>query len=190
MCSSCLSLLIPSVCGKRANERLTTLQTRYMVIRICVSKVITPAGQIMKSRVLFICTGNSARSQMAEGLLRSMAGDVFDVYSAGTQPRGLNPLAVEVMASQGMDISQQQSTPLQTYQNDTFDYVITLCDRAHETCPSVKGQFDTIHWAVNDPAANNRLKDFQLVLKDLKTRLAYLVIIEEKRRKAEQGTAS
>ncbi|MEX1032885.1 MAG: arsenate reductase ArsC [Cellvibrionaceae bacterium] len=141
----------------------------------------------MKSRVLFICTGNSARSQMAEGLLRHMADGLFDVYSAGTQPRGLHPLAVEVMRLQGMDISHQQSTPLQTYQNDSFDYVITLCHRAHEACPSVKGRFDTIHWAVDDPAAGNRLLDFQLALKELKTRLAYLVIIEEKRRTSKRS---
>lgn len=141
----------------------------------------------MKTRILFICTGNSARSQMAEGLLRDMADDLFDVYSAGTEPRGLHPLAVEAMAAQGIDISQQQSTPLQAYQNDTFDYVITLCHRAHETCPNIKGVFDTNHWALDDPAAGNRLMDFNLALKDLKTRLSYLVIIEEKRRKAAQG---
>lgn len=138
----------------------------------------------MKSRVLFVCTGNSARSQMAEGLLRHMADDLFDVHSAGTQPRGVHPLAVEVMAVQGIDISHQQSTSLQSCQDDSFDYVITLCQRARETCPSVAGSFDTIHWAVDDPSPGNRPADFQLALKDLKTRLMYLVIIEEKRRKS------
>ncbi|MFA5633503.1 MAG: arsenate reductase ArsC [Porticoccaceae bacterium] len=139
----------------------------------------------MKSRVLFICTGNSTRSQMAEGLLRHMAGELFDVYSTGTEPRGLQPLA-----AQGVDISHQQSTPLQTYQYDSFDYVITLCQRAYEACHSAKGRFDTIHWDVNDPAAGNRPLDFQMALKDLKTRLACLVIIEEKRRKVGQGVAA
>ncbi len=141
----------------------------------------------MKSRVLFICTGNSARSQMAEGLLRHMASELFDVYSADTQPRDLRPLAIDVMASQGIDISHQESTPLQAYHNDTFDYVITLCHRAHENCPNLRGQFDTINWAVDDPAADNRYRDFQAALKHLKTRLAYLVIIEEKRRKSANG---
>ena len=140
----------------------------------------------MKTRVLFLCTGNSARSQMAEGLLRHLREDLFDVASAGTQPRGLHPLAVEVMAEQGIDISQQESTSVQEFEGRTFDYVITLCDRARESCPNVQGLFDTIHWAIDDPAVHDRLVDFKLVVKDLKTRLGYLILIEEKRRKADE----
>lgn len=124
---------------------------------------------------------------MAEGLLRQMADDRFDVHSAGTQPRGLHPLAVEAMAMQGIDISRQQSTSLRFCLDGSFDYVITLCQRAHETCPGVEGCVDTIHWAVDDPSSGNRPVNFQLALKDLKTRLMYLVIIEEKRRRSASG---
>lgn len=144
----------------------------------------------MKSQVLFVCTGNSARSQMAEGLLRHMADELFEVHSAGTQPRGLHPLAVEAMAFHGIDISQQHSTPLTDYQDQPLGYVITLCDRAREICPGVQGLFETIHWSIDDPAVKNRLIDFQTVIKDIKTRLGYLVIIEEKRLKSESRAGS
>lgn len=83
-----------------------------------------------KKRVLFLCTGNSARSQMAEGLLRQMADDRFEVYSAGTQPKGMHPRSVEVMNEIGIDISKHTSKDVSGFVNDKFDYVITVCDRA------------------------------------------------------------
>ncbi len=89
----------------------------------------------MKRRVLFLCTGNSARSQMAEGLLRHLAGDRYDVYSAGTHPVGLNPGAVTVMQELQINISAQRSKSIAEYIDQTFDYVITVCDRAKESCP-------------------------------------------------------
>jgi arsenate reductase (thioredoxin) len=88
-----------------------------------------------KKRVLFLCTHNSARSQMAEGLLRSLAGSQFDVYSAGTEATVVRPLAIKVMREIGIDISQQESKTLERYLKDNFDYVITVCDSAHEACP-------------------------------------------------------
>lgn len=137
----------------------------------------------MKTRVLFLCSGNSARSQMAEGLLRDFRGDLFDAHSAGTDPRPLHPLAVQAMAGQGIDIAHQVSTPVQHYQDQPFDYVITLCDRAREACANVQGLFETIHWSIPDPAEGNRPIDFKLAIKDLKTRLGYLAVVEEKRRR-------
>ena len=104
-----------------------------------------------KKRVLFLCTGNSARSQMAEGLLRQMAGDRFEVSSAGTYPKGMHPRSVEVMNEIGIDISKQTSKDVLIFVNDKFDYVITVCDRAKQQCPVFPGA-EPIHWGFDDPA--------------------------------------
>ena len=106
-----------------------------------------------KRRVLFLCTGNSARSQMAEGLLREHGGDRFEVQSAGTHPAGLNPLAVEAMRQIGIDIGHQQSKSLEGYLEQSFDFVITVCDRAKEACPIFPGATRTLHWSFDDPVA-------------------------------------
>jgi arsenate reductase len=106
----------------------------------------------MKERVLILCTGNSARSQMAEGLLRAMAGDRFDVESAGTHPSRVNPLAVEAMKERGIDISGHRSKSLDEFTGERFDHVITVCDNAKESCPVWPGA-RTIHHGFEDPAA-------------------------------------
>lgn len=107
----------------------------------------------MKPRVLFLCTGNSARSQMAEGWLRHLAGDRYDVFSAGTQPVGLNPGSAEAMAEVGIDISHHRSKSATEFTAMPIDYVITVCDRAKETCPLWPGRPRLIHWSFDDPAA-------------------------------------
>jgi arsenate reductase (thioredoxin) len=107
----------------------------------------------MKRRVLFLCTGNSARSQMAEGWLRHLAGDRYDVCSAGTQPVGLNPGSVEAMAEIGIDISHHRSKSAVEFTAVPFDYVITVCDRAKESCPRWSGATHLLHWSFDDPAA-------------------------------------
>jgi arsenate reductase (thioredoxin) len=104
-------------------------------------------------RVLFLCTGNSARSQMAEALLRSYGGADFEVFSAGTDPRGLNPLAVEAMREAEIDIAHQQSKSLEIFLGRSFDYIITVCDRARDNCPTFPGDHQRIHWSFDDPAA-------------------------------------
>jgi len=109
--------------------------------------------ELGKKRVLFICTHNSARSQMAEGLLRHLAGDRFDVYSAGTQPSAVNPLAVKVMAEGGIDISKHRSKSLAEFIGQAFDAVITVCDSAKESCPVFPGGTQRIHWSLPDPSA-------------------------------------
>jgi arsenate reductase len=106
-----------------------------------------------KIRVLVLCTGNSARSQMAEGLLRSAAGDKFDVFSAGTKPVGLNPNAVNAMFETGIDISGHRSKHVDEFANQQFDYVITVCDNAREACPIFPGSAKRIHRSFPDPAA-------------------------------------
>ena len=107
----------------------------------------------MKPRVLFLCTGNSARSQMAEGWLRYLAGDRYDVCSTGTQPVGLNPGSVEAMAEVGIDISHHRSKHVAEYATQPIGYVITVCDRAKESCPRWSGDARLIHWSFDDPAA-------------------------------------
>jgi arsenate reductase len=106
----------------------------------------------LKKRVLILCTGNSARSQMAEGLLRNIAGDQFEVFSAGTQPVGLNPNAVKVMSEIGIDISGHRSKSVEEFAGQEFDYVITVCDNAKESCPIFPGTGMRLHHSFEDPA--------------------------------------
>jgi arsenate reductase (thioredoxin) len=107
-----------------------------------------------KPRVLFLCTGNSARSQMAEGLLRHYAGDHFEVYSAGLEPKGINPYSVRVMDELGIDIRSQQSKFVGIYLGRMiFGYVITVCSNAEANCPIFPGYTVRIHWPFDDPAA-------------------------------------
>jgi arsenate reductase len=105
-----------------------------------------------KPKVLFLCTGNSCRSQMAEGFLRHVAGDTFDVFSAGTDPVGVNPDAVRVMAEKGVDISGQESKGVKPFLGRHFTCVVTVCDRASERCPIFPGVVKRIHWSFDDPA--------------------------------------
>jgi len=107
----------------------------------------------MKQRILFLCTGNSARSQMAEGVLRHLAGDRFEVFSAGTHPVGLNPDAVVTMEEAGIDISSHRSKSITEVLGQPFDYIITVCDRAKESCPIWPHASHVIHWSLEDPAA-------------------------------------
>ena len=107
---------------------------------------------MMKVRILFLCTHNSARSQMAEGLLRHLAGDRFEVASAGTQATSLRPEAIKVMAELGVDISGQDSKTLERYLGEPFDYVITVCDDANEACPVFPGTKRRLHWSFRDPS--------------------------------------
>ena len=106
-----------------------------------------------KSRVLFLCTHNSARSQMAEGLLRALGGDRFEAFSAGTEATHVRPLAVRAMAELGIDISHQASKTLDRYLDQPFDIVITVCDQANEACPVFFGARQRLHWSFPDPSA-------------------------------------
>ena len=107
-----------------------------------------------EQRVLFLCTGNSARSQMAEAFLRKYAGDHFEAHSAGLEPKGLNPFTLKVMKEAGIDVSNQQSKGIETYLGKThFQYLITVCDDADQNCPTVWPGVNTrMHWSFEDPA--------------------------------------
>lgn len=129
-----------------------------------------------KKRVLILCTGNSARSQMAEGLLRHMGGDRFEVESAGVEPSHVRPQAIEAMREIGIDISGQHSKSVDEFAGQDFDYVITVCDNANERCPVFPGKTERIHWSFDDPAAAEgdeaaRLAVFRRVRDEIEARL-------------------
>ena len=107
----------------------------------------------MKPRVLILCTGNYARSQMAEGLLRHEGGERFEVFSAGTRPSHVRPEAIAVMAEIGLDISGHRSKSVDEFVGQDLDFVITVCDNAKETCPVFPGAVKRLHWPFEDPAA-------------------------------------
>lgn len=129
-----------------------------------------------RKRVLILCTGNSARSQMAEGLLREIAGDRFEVASAGVAPTHVRPEAITAMNEIGIDISQQHSKAVDEFTGQAFDYVITVCDNANEQCPTFPANTQRIHWSFEDPAAvegdeTMRLAAFRLVRDEIQQRL-------------------
>ena len=129
-----------------------------------------------KKRVLILCTGNSARSQMAEGWLRDLGGARFEVYSAGTRPSTVRPEAVEAMREVGVDISSHRSKSVDEFKGREFDYVITVCDNARESCPVFPGKTERVHWSFDDPAAlsgtwDERLAVFRRVRDEIGERL-------------------
>jgi arsenate reductase (thioredoxin) len=134
-------------------------------------------------RVLFVCTGNSARSQMAEAFLRREGGDRFEVFSAGTQPHGVNPLTVRVLDRLGFETATLRSKSVDEFLGQRFDYVVTVCDRARENCPYFPGGGETIHWGFDDPAEaigteDERLAVFERVFGEISTRIrAFLAAV-------------
>jgi arsenate reductase len=127
-------------------------------------------------RILFLCTHNSARSQMAEALLRELGGDRFTVSSAGTVATAVRPLAVRAMAELGIDISQQESKTLDCYLGERFDVVITVCDQANESCPIFPGAARRLHWSFDDPSGATgdeaaQLAVYRRVRDEIRTRI-------------------
>lgn len=106
-----------------------------------------------KPRILVVCTGNSARSQMAEGLLRDEIGDQYEIHSAGTNPSRVRPEAIAVMREIGIDLSGHSSKSVDRFLGREFRYVITVCDNARESCPVFPGEAERVHWSFEDPAA-------------------------------------
>ena len=140
----------------------------------------------MKKRVLFLCTHNSARSQMAEGLLRKMGGDQFDVFSAGTVRTRVQAFAIDVMREIGIDISGHRSKTLDEFTGESFDCVITVCDRANESCPIFPGVTERIHWSFDDPTAvtgteEQKLGAFRTVRDAIQQRLRMFLIMANKK---------
>ena len=136
-------------------------------------------------RVLFVCTGNSARSVMAEALLRTHAGQGFEVHSAGTEPKGINPLTLRVLAEAGLDVSFARSKSVAEFAGQSFDYVVTVCDQARQACPVFPGGGATLHWGYEDPAEaigtdEERLVVFRRVLTQLGERVRQFIPIAER----------
>ena len=130
----------------------------------------------VRKRVLILCTGNSARSQMAEGLLRHEGGAAFEVASAGTKPSHLRPEAIAALREIGIDISDHRSKSLDEFAGQAFDYVITVCDNARESCPVFPAATQRIHWSLDDPAAvvgpeEQRVAEFRRVRDQLRSLL-------------------
>ena len=138
-----------------------------------------------KQRVLFICTQNSARSQMAEGFLRAFAGDRFEVFSAGTEATEVRPMAIEVMHEQGVDISGHESKTLHRYLDQPFDWVVTLCDQAREACPVFPGAEQTAHWGFDDPSVatgndEERRQVYRRVAREVATRVRQFITVADR----------
>jgi arsenate reductase len=131
-------------------------------------------------RVLFVCTGNSARSIMAEALLRQQGGAAFAVYSAGTEPRGVNPLTIRTLEAAGLDASSARSKSVTEFLGQPFHYVITVCDQARQSCPVFPGVHESLHWGYEDPAEaegteDERLEVFRRVFIGLRQRIALFI---------------
>jgi arsenate reductase (thioredoxin) len=129
-----------------------------------------------RERVLFLCTHNSARSQMAEGWLRALGGDRFEVASAGTEQTRVNPLATRAMAEAGVDLGGHTSKTLERFVGERWDWVVTVCDAANEACPVFPGAAHRIHWSFDDPsratgAEDERLATFRRVRDEIRARL-------------------
>ena len=137
---------------------------------------------IDKKRVLILCTGNVARSQMGEGLLRHFGGDRFEVFSGGLVPSYVRPNAITVMKELGIDISHHRSKSLNEFLETKFDYVITVCDHASEHCPIFPGPARRIHWSIDDPVAPGgeeaQLNAFREARDDLKSRIQAFIANE------------
>ena len=129
-----------------------------------------------KKKILFICTGNACRSQIAHGLLKDLSSETFEVFSAGSQPSKVHPISIEVMEEIGIDISKHTSNHIDDYINKNIDIVITVCDSANNTCPTFPGDVKRIHWSIDDPFRGwnfdlNQLSNFRQTREEIKSRV-------------------
>lgn len=153
----------------------------HPALQLSVQPTLAATRPRRRPRVLFLCTGNSARSQMAEALLRELSGGSVQAFSAGSRPKSIHANAVAVMRARGINISKQQSKHLNTFARQRFDCVVTLCDRVREVCPEFPGEPQTIHWSIADPAAEPGSDDetyypaFERTAAELATRISFLL---------------
>lgn len=148
---------------------------------------------VERTRVLFLCTHNSARSQIAEGLLRHYSQGRVDVYSAGSRPTAVHPLAIRVLGDIGIDISQHTAHDVRDYVDQAFDYVVTVCDEVREVCPSFPGDTQRMHWSFPDPtrsdlSSEEQLKLFRHTMIHMATMIHYLLhfIVQKHQRSIHQ----
>ncbi len=164
-------------CGELLAEATASL---HPALTLGPNPPTEPRWRSRRTRVLFLCTGNSARSQMAEALLQQLSGATVEVFSAGSRPKALHPNAVQVLDARGIDISDRRSRHLDTFRRRRFDYVITLCDRVREVCPEFPADPQTIHWSIPDPAAEpgsdaDTYPAFERTAAELATRIRFLL---------------
>ena len=131
---------------------------------------------IKKEKIIFLCTANSCRSQIAEGIMRNLAGNIFDVFSAGSHPTKVHPMSIEVMKEIGIDISSHTSDSITNFIDKNLDIVITVCDNADKVCPVFVGEVERFHWSIEDPSKksssnSNDLVNFTKTRDDLKERI-------------------
>jgi protein-tyrosine-phosphatase/DNA-binding transcriptional ArsR family regulator len=138
-----------------------------------------PARRDQPLRLLFLCTGNSARSQMAEALAIELGGGAVEAFSAGSRPKPLHPEAVRVMRERGIDIAGRRSKHLDDFTGERFDCVITLCDRVREVCPEFPGDPATVHWSIPDPARDDEPDAFDRVADEIGARIPFLLTLVE-----------
>ncbi len=139
-------------------------------------------------RVLFVCTGNSARSQLAEALLGLIGGDDFEARSAGTEPKGVNPFAVRILSELGIDWSEARSKSVTEFLDQPWDYVVTVCDRARQACPVFPGEHNALHWGLEDPAEvegcdEAKIAAFQVTERELVNRIRPFVELARRTRR-------
>ncbi len=198
--------LAPLIAGQRAAiERQRADLDRVDSELIDLELTIAAAGRARRSReeemaaepirVLFVCTGNSARSQIAEALLRDFGGDEFEAYSAGTEPKGINPFSVRVLGEVGIDWSHARSKSVTEFIGRPFDYVITVCDRARQTCPVFPGEHNSLHWGLDDPAEvegpdQQKLEAFRRTRIEVATRLRPFIELARRARRATEGSTA
>jgi ArsR family transcriptional regulator, arsenate/arsenite/antimonite-responsive transcriptional repressor / arsenate reductase (thioredoxin) len=145
---------------------------------------VSPAGRRHQTRMLFLCTGNSARSQIAEALTEELSGGVVEARSAGSHPKPLHPNAVRVLSKRGIDIAGRRSKHLDEFVSQRFDHVVSLCDRVREVCPEFPGPPALIHWSIPDPAREGDSDEqsypaFERTANELATRIAFLLELIE-----------
>ncbi|GHO95098.1 ArsR family transcriptional regulator [Reticulibacter mediterranei] len=174
--------------GDALHPLLATSQTEETLVRETVAR-------LAPLRILFLCTHNSARSQMAEGILRYLGAGRIDVMSAGNHPTALHPLAVQACASIHIDIGQQRAKPLDELHDLTFDYIITVCDRVRESCPTFPGDPERLHWSLPDPALaqgseQERVAVFEQTCRELLKRIRSLLLsIEQEHAPHAEGSS-
>jgi arsenate reductase len=198
--------LAPLISGQRAaisrqRDDLARLDAELTDLEVTIAAAGYPGGITEESlvsdqpiRVLFVCTGNSARSQIAEALLRQYGGDDFAAFSAGTEPKGVNPYTVRVLSEVGLDWSAARAKSVREYLGEPFDYVITVCDRARQTCPVFPGDHNSLHWGLDDPAEvvgadDERLAAFRRTQMEVSVRLRPFIELARRARRAEAAPA-
>ena len=194
--------LMPLIASQRASiERQRADLDRVDAQLTDLELTIAAAGRARRNqekamtapiRVLFVCTGNSARSQIAEALLRDFGGSDFEVNSAGTEPHGVNPYTVRVLDEIGIDWSAARSKSVTEFIGQPFDYVITVCDRARQTCPVFPGNHNTLHWGLDDPAEvegteEQKLEAVRRTRTEVATRLRPFVELARRARQTPEG---